>query len=170
MSIDELNNFIYTKCKENGLCKAGEERWHGASSNDLIKMYSNEPEFIILQKPFSLSVIKEHFDKEMLNSNGVYLLEDSLDLVLDTNGKDCVFNSCVGNIVVKSWDNRLTISDNSDLTIYFDKEGLFTISVYDLSNLTINSNIGCDVIVLSHGYNNINKENAKGRVKIINKK
>ena len=170
MNIDELNNFIYTKCKENGLCKAGEERWHGASSNDLIKMYSKEPEFVILQKPFSLSVIKENFDKEMLNNNGVYLLEDNLDLVLNTDGKNYVFNSCTGNITVKSWDNILTISDDSNLTISFETEGLFTISIYDLSNLTINSNKGCDVIILSHGYNNINRENAKGRVKIINKK
>lgn len=169
MNIEELNKLIFNRCKEKGLCNAGIEQWEGATKEQLIKMYAAEPEFIILQKPFSLYQLRDMFEKELLNKQGVYLLEDNIDLDININSKDYIFNSCNGDINIFSDDNIITISDNSELNINIKGCGLYTINVYDLSSVNIMSDSNNIILIVSYGNNNIDTANVKGKVKILNK-
>lgn len=168
MELQELSNLIYAKCKSKGLCQKGTTQWDGSSKDSLLKMYAKEPEFIIQQKPISLYFIRDYFEKELLEENGIYILEDYIDLQIDKDKKDYVLNGCNGDITINSSDNIITISDNSSLRLIFNKAGFYTINIFDNSDINIDCTEDCKIVIFSYGNNDIEKPNVS-RIKIINK-
>lgn len=168
MELKELSNLIYAKCKSKGLCQQGTNQWDGSSKDSLLKMYAKEPEFIIQQKPLSLYFIRDYFEKELLKENGIYILEDYIDLHINEDKKDYVLNACNGSITINSLDNIITISDNSILDLSFNTKGFYTINIFDDSSIRINCVEGCKIVIFSYGRNDIEKPNI-GAIKIINK-
>ena len=169
MELQELSNLIYAKCKSKGLCQKGTNQWDGSSKDSLLKMYAKEPEFIVQKKPLSLYFIRDYFEKETLNNNGIYLLEDNMDININQDKKDLVFNSCNGDVEIRSMDNVITISDNSCLRLIFTGKGFYTINIHDMSDIIIESSTESNIVIFSYGYNNIDKSNTNGKIKIINK-
>lgn len=168
MDVNELSDLILRKCKAKGLCQDGQRQWDGSSKSSLLKMYLKEPEFSVQNKPLSLYFIRDYFEKELLNENGIYVLEDNLDLQINED-RNIILNGCNGSVEVNSSGNVITISDNSNIDIVFNKVGFYTLNINDLSDIHIECLKDCNIVVFSWGNNNIEKGIINGKIKIIKK-
>ncbi len=169
MTFEDINEHILKTCINSKMCERGKEIWRANNLSDLLAMYKNEPEFLLKNKPFPLSYIKETFGEELLQSKSVYILNEGVDVVMRDKSLDGVFSACNGKLSLESQDSIIYISDKSNLDIYVNKMGVYSLHIYDNSIVNIHCNVEAKIFIFSIKENQIRYSGEYKGIKLIKK-
>lgn len=132
------------------------DQWYGEWADDttpqeLIDKYKKGIDFILGRPNFPTNTfIKTHIDKELLNSNGIYVDEQHLDIVAD--GVVILNGKCYGRVEVKEFGYAdIYVRHGSIVTIYADSLSRVSVNVLDDADVTVTKDSCAKAFVYQYG-------------------
>lgn len=143
-----LEEYIYQKCIESGLCDKGKVLWH--DKDKLMSFAKQEIEFVVEQRPLTHKEIIDFLGLEYLNKHSIYIDQD-INKSVESDDIYTALLGCKGYVRLYTSNNVLMIADNSDLEVRVLNSGVLTIRLYTGSVLDLAIKRDAMVFVFNYG-------------------
>lgn len=134
----DKNKFLKIMAMQKGLCKEWSDAWHDNSTDkDLLEKYIKGLDFCIKNDYPSNKFIRENFDSQWLQQNGVFVDVDGF-VTGGKSGTYVVQGDSYGNFHFSKHDAAtIWVRHNSEISIEASGNAFVVVHCYDTSNVRI---------------------------------